>query len=333
MDRNSKIVIVAILASAIASCSSEGEQSTHPTPSPTNIPTANLPFNNPVVSVNKKVTNQSFSNPVVSTKATPAVVPITTANLIQPTDSTKRLGIVSKGRNDPFAKIVIPYSIRVTNPPARAKPVPKLPPLPVARSKWHSVIVATSKNLLNQQKLNQQKHRINKKAIAQGAVAFAKRLRQEKPIARSTAPQMTHASTEVKPNRTFTHILPKVLPQAIPNPALASVTPSQPELAKAVFVSGVILVGKEPQAIIKVPNEPTSQYVRVGQQLANGVLIKRIEMNEGSEPVIILEQYGIEVARMVGQGLTTQTPPTAASEGNPVSLTRSPQHLVPGGAI
>jgi len=34
-------------------------------------------------------------------------------------------------------------------------------------------------------------------------------------------------------------------------------------------------VGSDPQAIVKVPNEATSRYVRVGQQLANGqVLVK-----------------------------------------------------------
>ena len=62
-----------------------------------------------------------------------------------------------------------------------------------------------------------------------------------------------------------------------------------------------MLIGQKPQAIIKVPTEDTSRYVQAGQRLASGLLIKRIEMNEGSNPIVIIEQYGIEVAIMVGE--------------------------------
>jgi len=31
------------------------------------------------------------------------------------------------------------------------------------------------------------------------------------------------------------------------------------------------------------------------------VLVKRIEINEGADPIVILEQYGIEVSRAVGE--------------------------------
>ncbi|NJL10818.1 MAG: hypothetical protein HC908_13385, partial [Calothrix sp. SM1_7_51] len=94
--------------------------------------------------------------------------------------------------------------------------------------------------------------------------------------------------------------------------------------------TGIIQVGAEPQAIIKVPLEPTSRYVQAGQRLANGVLVKRIEMNEGSDPVVILEQYGMEVAKMVGSGATNGSQPTANAP-TPVSTTPS-QTSVPFGA-
>jgi len=36
---------------------------------------------------------------------------------------------------------------------------------------------------------------------------------------------------------------------------------------------------------------------RVGQRLSDEqVLVKQVEMNEGSDPIVILEQYSIEVA-------------------------------------
>lgn len=106
-----------------------------------------------------------------------------------------------------------------------------------------------------------------------------------------------------------------------PEPQIAVLPPPpEPTLARAVEVSGVVQVGNEPQAIIKAPNEATSRYVRVGQRLSNGqVLVKRIEMNQGSEPVVVLEQYGIEVAKVVGerpvapaQPGTQPTTPTAS---------------------
>lgn len=72
-------------------------------------------------------------------------------------------------------------------------------------------------------------------------------------------------------------------------------------LANAVEVSGVVLIGGVPQAIVKAPNEDTSRYVKVGQRLSNGqVLVKRIEMNGGSDPIVILEENGVEVSRGVG---------------------------------
>lgn len=251
--------------------------------------------------------------------------------MIQPTNATERVGIVSKGRNDPFAQIVEPNSIGVTNTPVLLKPVSKLS-LPAAKTKRQSnVITTTTKNLLNQKK-----HTINKTAIEQNTVPKKVMLGDKAPLkVIGKASPKAIASVKVNSKRAVTPVLPKVLPQVIPNLALASVLPSprrQPELAKAVFVSGVVLIGKEPQAIIKVPNDSTSRYVQAGERLANGVLIKPIEIKEGSEPSVILEQYGIEVAKMVGEGSASQTPPTTASGGNPVSLTEPPKNPVPGGA-
>jgi hypothetical protein len=141
-------------------------------------------------------------------------------------------------------------------------------------------------------------------------------------------------SVPKKVNPTLTSVLPKVLPQVVSNPTLVSVLPpaAQPELARAVLVTGIVLISKEPQAIIKVPDEPTSRYVQAGQRLANGVLIKRIEMNGGSNPIVILEQYGIEVAKMVGEGAVNSTPSAASATGNPISVTTPPQNPLNVGA-
>ncbi|MCS6793554.1 MAG: hypothetical protein NZ660_13120 [Oscillatoriaceae bacterium SKYG93] len=102
-------------------------------------------------------------------------------------------------------------------------------------------------------------------------------------------------------------------PTAAPEPPPLPPVP-QPDVARAVEVSGLVQVGNETQIIVKAPLEPTSRYVKVGQRLANGtVLVKRVEMNEGSEPVVILEENGIEVVKMVGEKPVSPEKPTSSN--------------------
>lgn len=78
--------------------------------------------------------------------------------------------------------------------------------------------------------------------------------------------------------------------------------PLSTDLAQNVEVSGIIQVGRDIQVIVKAPNEQTTRYVKVGQKIANGeVLVKRVEQLKESEPVVILEQNGIEVRKVVGE--------------------------------
>lgn len=96
--------------------------------------------------------------------------------------------------------------------------------------------------------------------------------------------------------------------KAAPSPIKS--LPPMPEatLAKAVEVTGVIVVGGVPQAIVQAPNEASSRYVQAGQRLSNGqILVKRIEVNGGSDPVVILEQNGVEVAKTVGSPAASPT--------------------------
>lgn len=114
-------------------------------------------------------------------------------------------------------------------------------------------------------------------------------------------PQTTNQpATTPTPNTTPT--TPPVITPPAP-PVIPTLPPApEPTLARAVEVSGVVIVGNEPQAILKAPNEATSRYVRVGQRLSNGqILVKRIEVYEGSEPMVILEQNGVEVSKGVGE--------------------------------
>ena len=91
---------------------------------------------------------------------------------------------------------------------------------------------------------------------------------------------------------------------ALPEPAV---------VASQVQIFGIAQVRGEVYAIVLAPNEPTSRYVREGDRLANGtVLVKRIETRTSSEPLVVLEERGIEIALPVGAGGGEPEEPTAA---------------------
>lgn len=70
-------------------------------------------------------------------------------------------------------------------------------------------------------------------------------------------------------------------------------------LASSVEVKGVMKVGEKISAIVKTPNEP-SRSVSAGDYLSGGaVRVKRIELGVDREPVVVLEQNGVEVVKAV----------------------------------
>ncbi len=104
----------------------------------------------------------------------------------------------------------------------------------------------------------------------------------------------------------------------------------QPDLARATEVSGVVQVGNTTQVIVRAPNELTTRYVSVGQKLANGqVIIKRVEMNPGGDPVVILEQNGIEVAKTIGEKPTTSGTSDAPGKSTPHNPSQPSSLLTP----
>ena len=102
-----------------------------------------------------------------------------------------------------------------------------------------------------------------------------------------------------------------------PPPPVIPVVPAPPpppstDLATGTEVSGVVKVGNETQVIVKVPNEPTSRYVKVGQRLSNGqVLVKRVDIKAGADPIVVLEENGVEVAKGVGEKPASRQPQPA----------------------
>lgn len=111
-----------------------------------------------------------------------------------------------------------------------------------------------------------------------------------------------------------------------PSPPLQT-APPESDLAEGVVVRGVVEIGDESHAIVKLPNEVTSRVVSEGKRLAdNQLIVKRIEAHSNFEPLVVFEQNGIEVAKAVEEepakpepNTTSQsaTFPTAPPTNNP----------------
>lgn len=99
--------------------------------------------------------------------------------------------------------------------------------------------------------------------------------------------------------------LPTATTAALPDQAV----PAPPaRLADEIAILGVVSVSGRVSAIVQVPNESTSRYVHEGEFLAGGRLwVKRIDPGEMGDPIVVLEEAGVEVFRGIGPGLSQPT--------------------------
>ncbi len=89
----------------------------------------------------------------------------------------------------------------------------------------------------------------------------------------------------------------------LPTMSLPALPPSRTSIADAIEITGVVQVGGRWSVIVKEPDASTSRYVRPGDYLANGqVLVKRIVSGVGADPIVILQQDGVEITRLIGGG-------------------------------
>jgi hypothetical protein len=89
-------------------------------------------------------------------------------------------------------------------------------------------------------------------------------------------------------------------PQAIAAPQPIPYVPPQPKLkeAETVTVTGTVDIAGQRYAILSVPGDVTSQYVRAGQRIAGDkVLVKSIETY--GTPRVVLQQNGVEFTRYI----------------------------------
>ncbi|MFM5899452.1 MAG: hypothetical protein ACKO8W_18540 [Dolichospermum sp.] len=231
----------------------------------------------------------ALNNPMVS--PSPVRSRQSVGTLIPATKGAERLLVIEKGRTDPFGQIL----------DSRTKiSVPTLLPLPT---------------IINQQAINTNTTAKSSQPRPMAQKVTKKTLLVSKSVAKRVTKVVALRSNSSQPRPMEQKPTKKpILPPA-----------PQPKIAQAVVVTGIVLIGEVPQAIIKAPNEPTSRYVQPGQRLMNGVLVKRIEMRQGSNPTVILEQYGIEVIKQVGEKPASESKPVTKASVSNYIVVQKPQ--------
>lgn len=215
----------------------------------------------------KPVAQQNFSKPVVPPVPVVRTVPV--PGLMQSTNSTARIPQIASGRPDPFAAVVTSPVVVPGSTSGASRPVPQVAPVPrvvaAAPARPDPVVVT---------------------APARPAPAPV--------VVTAPLPQLQPSASD------FTTI---PLPPPAPFPAMVPAPPTS--VANVIEVTGVVQVGQKVSAIIKVPAESTSRYVSEGEYLAGGILVKRIELGTREEPIVVLEQNGVEIIKAVGSAGNT----------------------------
>ncbi len=309
MSRKSIFSVITFGLLAVATTSCGGGEAPKPTESKAPQAAANA---SPVASPAAPVT--SFSQPLVAAKeketdkkSDEAAKPNDTivAGLLPGSDSDSVVRSTTKGRSDPFSSVVL-NTVTETKTIKTTQASPSVTqPTNIASTSITKVTTISPKSIPTTIATNSPRKPGNNLGIASAAATLAKKTGETTKVATANKPVTN--SVAIKPVNT-----PGISAVAKPSPEIAtrdippSLTPApapipQPNLARAIAVSGVSQVNGQTQVIVKLPTESFSRYVSVGERLMDGkVLVKRVQEFSGASPVVILEEVGIEVPRKIG---------------------------------
>jgi hypothetical protein len=300
------VITFGLLAVATTSCG--GGEAPKPTESkapqaaanasPAASPSAAAPatsFSQPLVAAKEKETDKKTDE---AAKPNDAIV----AGLLPGSDSDSVVRSTTKGRTDPFSGVVLnttteTKTIKTTQAAPSVNQPAKIASSSIKVTTIAPKTIPTTISPSSPRKLG------GGQGIASAAATLAKKTAEPTKIAKLIPATGTAGIKPVntpglsgpaaKPN-------PEVATRDIP-PSIAPAPIPQPNLARAIAVSGVSQVNGQTQVIVKLPTESFSRYVSVGERLMDGkVLVKRVQEFSGASPVVILEEVGIEVPRKIG---------------------------------
>lgn len=314
------MVLAGAIALTTAACSGEQTASTDPSPaasSPAPAPSvAASPAAKPSPAAGQKPGTQPFNKPLVAQKPGPAG---SLDGLIQSTNGNERADQVLKTLNtgrsvkDPFASFptspepqtAAGLNTRLGTGLVPASQIPGIPPLPAAQdgSQFSAPPLVPLPNGVPANPPLSRRPTIARRPTVQRPSTLPPRTTALPPRTASR-PNTTRRPTPSVTNR------PTLPNQATPGSATGgtaqspvAVVPTAPSTAliDGIEVTGVVRVGNTVQAIVQEPGKPTI-YVQPGQTLANGqVRVKRIDLSNAADPVVVFEQNGVEVSKAVGE--------------------------------
>lgn len=268
MFKTFRLVSLGIIPVLLQSCSLFSSE---------NNTTASVPPN-PITSNQNSVPNAPTNNNQGTVKK-PLVNTINYSGLIASTNSQQRIRQVSQGRPNPFASLSVVPTIKAisveTNNSQKIKSTSNL--------KLTTETSQTTKSLLSN---SPKGNTIQTTLVSQPLTAKLPNIK--------ISTKTNHSSQKIitaKANLKNHQALAKKPMVVIP----------QPTQAENTVIAGVIDIDGTVKAIIQAPEEKSSRYIAEGQYIANGkVLVKRID-SYSSTPIVVLEQYGQEVIKEVGE--------------------------------
>lgn len=316
MRQVSLIALFSVFTLLLGSCQiGNGDEdvavnSVEPSPTASQTPTEAAPTATSTAPFNDPVTPERPENPV----AVPDLLQTMSSDIVA------QQAQKDSGRSDPFAAVPV-------------KPVVTIPPEAARGSRNNAQPVAVLPQRARPQQLTKPQQNQSSAGAGSNTTSSANRSSSNNQASgnKKGSASTPSSSTSKKKDGADT---PSSASTPTPEDKIA-VAPFSPDLptlpepdqAKAVEVTGVIQVNGVTNAIVKVPNEP-ARYVKPGQRLSNGqVLVKRIEMSGGPVPIVILEQYGVEIARRVGDkpiGVPGEGSPTASLPMQKLARNTSP---------
>jgi DNA mismatch repair ATPase MutL len=181
--------------------------------------------------------------------------------------------------------------------------------LPIAKGRidpFSSVTVAPVKLSIPAETTQRSKTESNKTQPdkPQSSKPQSNKTQPDKPQSSKPQPNKTQPN-KTQPNKTQSSkpqpdkAQPDKIQSSKPQPDKAQPLPST-DLARAVEVKGVMQVGERLAAIVQESDEKISRSISAGEYLSNGaVLVKGIHLGGNAEPLVILEQNGVEVIKPV----------------------------------
>jgi hypothetical protein len=119
------------------------------------------------------------------------------------------------------------------------------------------------------------------------------------PVAVLPAPMQTTPIASMPVLPVAAPVMPAAESVEVAEAPLPPVSPTS--LAEQVEISGVVQMGGKSMVIAKAGNETSARYLQTGDSLAGGqVYIKSIRVSPMGDPIVILEQNGVEITKTVG---------------------------------